>query len=75
MKSRNEPHNEIVEYELKGVGRVEVKSNHFTKNKKISHSKLGSISITDPGCLVSFPEGKTQQLLKISNENYSSAIQ
>lgn len=34
MKNRNEPHNKIVGYELKGVGGVEVKANHFTKNKK-----------------------------------------
>lgn len=34
MKSRNEPHKAIVGYELKGVGGVEVKANHFTKNKK-----------------------------------------
>lgn len=62
MKNRNEPHNKIVGYELKGVGGVEVKANHFTKNKKkkkISHSKLDSSSITDPGCVISLSKHKT----------------
>lgn len=75
MKSRNEPHHEHVELEGKGMGGVEVKINHFAKNKIISHSKLSSISTTDPGYIVSLPQDKTQQLLEIRNANYSFAIQ
>lgn len=51
IKSRNESHHEVVELEVKEVGGVGVKINHCAKNKIISHSKLSSISTTDPGCL------------------------
>lgn len=65
-KSRDEPQNEIVELELKGVGELERKINHFAKSKIMSRSKLSSNSTTDPGCLVSLPEGKT---LTVTAEN------
>lgn len=67
IKSRKELHHEVVKLEVKGVGGVGVKINHFAmiKNKIISHSKLSSISTTDPGCIVSLPQGKTQRLPKI----------
>ena len=66
MKSKNEPHNEIVELELKGMAEVEVKINHFAKNKIISHRKLSSNSTTDPPCIISLPQGKT---LRVTAEN------
>lgn len=61
MKHRNEPHHEDVELEVKGVGGVRVKINHFAKDKIISHSKLSSVSTTDSGSMVSFAQGKTQR--------------
>lgn len=36
MRHRNEPQNEVVEFELKGVDEGEAKSNHFTMNEKTS---------------------------------------
>lgn len=65
MRSRNEPHHEHVELEVKEVGGVGVKIHHFAKNKIISHSKLSSISTTDPGYIISLPQGKTQRLPEI----------
>lgn len=66
MKSRNEPCNEVAEPKLKGMAGVEVKINHFAKNKIISRSKLSSNSTTDPPCIISLPQGKT---LTVTAEN------
>lgn len=67
MKSRNEPHNEIVELELKGVGGLQTKTDHSAKSKIMKHSKFSSNSTTDPACLVSLPTGK--KTLTVTAEN------
>lgn len=60
MRHRNEPQNEVAEFELKGVDEGEAKANHFTMNTKTSATaNSAQYQSQIPGCNISLPEGKT----------------
>lgn len=76
MRHRNEPQNEVVEFELKGVDEGEAKSNHFTMNEKTSATANSAQYLSQILVVLSHSqkEKHIQGLPKIWNEKCSFAI-